>query len=385
VGSAKITDEELRDSIHELLQAEGDLAVVRVGPQEQNSVFQALWQKLAALGWLGLAIEERYGGLGLGVREASILYQALGRYLTPLPVMPTLLAAESVAAAGNEKQRSQWLPPLASGAIRATLALPAGHLVLPTLRDDGSVNGSVANVLYADRVDQLVLPVRSTDGAVELAIVPSVDARVLIEPRPVIDLTRTLCDVHLVDFQMTADRLLPLTEHSWNALLDHASVALACDAVGGAMHILERTVAYMRTRVQFDRPIGSFQALKHRAATWKILLESVGALTGHAVELVARADGSRSAIASCAKFSACDAYVAVAGDAVQLHGGIGFTWEHECHLFLKRAQLGAALFGCSTQHKERAAEFAFGEALGKPNTGRRLLTTSADRAKSRSA
>jgi alkylation response protein AidB-like acyl-CoA dehydrogenase len=132
-------------------------------------------------------------------------------------------------------------------------------------------------------------------------------------------------------------------------------------------------VAYLGTRRQFDRPIGSFQALKHRVATWKILVEGISALARHCADLGAQGDAASSALSSSAKASATEAYMAVAGDAVQLHGGIGFTWEHECHLFLKRAKLNAVLFGSVIQHKDRAADFAFADALGSPDPRRRLL------------
>ena len=147
---------------------------------------------------------------------------------------------------------------------------------------------------------------------------------------------------------------------------------------GGATRILEDTVAYLRIRRQFDRPIGSFQALKHRAASWKILVEGISALTRHCAELSDDRDPARSGISSAAKASASETYRSVAGDAVQLHGGIGFTWDHECHLFLKRAQLNAALFGSVIQHKDRAAEFAFAEALGSRNDRRRMLAQLTD-------
>jgi alkylation response protein AidB-like acyl-CoA dehydrogenase len=205
-------------------------------------------------------------------------------------------------------------------------------------------------------VDELVLPVRGADSALSLAILAREEQGVEVETHDIIDLTRTLGEVRLTGVQVPPERIFPLAA----GLLDHAAVALACDSSGGAAHILERTVSYLGTRKQFDRPIGSFQALKHRAATWKIQLEAVAALTRHACDLLDSAAGGRSATASCAKFSAAETYVAIAEDSVQLHGGIGFTWDHECHLFLKRSRLNCELFGGSTQHRERVAELAFG-------------------------
>lgn len=385
MSESGITTDELRDSIRELLQADGDLGVVRLdrtltparddGGRRMNSqaALDDLWGKMASLGWFGLAIGEQHGGLGLGFSEIGVLYEELGRFLVPLPVLTSLLAADSVTVAGSDAQKSKWLPEFASGELRATLALPIGTVELPRLTDDHLVSGIVTDVLYADRVQQLFVPVRHSSGRVYLAIVSGSDTGCAIEPRPVIDLTRTMAKVSLVGVRVTPERLLPLDEAVWSRILDHASLALACDSVGGAARILEDTVAYLGTRRQFDRPIGSFQALKHRVATWKIQVEGISALTRHCAELSAQGGTERSALSSSAKASATEVYMAVAGDAVQLHGGIGFTWEHECHLFLKRAKLNAMLFGSVIQHKDRAADFAFAQVLGSPDPRRRLL------------
>ena len=373
--TASITAEELRDSIREVLEGEELPQAAPADALHRTARTTELWRKMGGLGWLGLTSEERFGGLGLGFRELGVLYEELGRHLTPLPVLPTLLVAECLNIAGSEDQKAKWLPAIAAGDLRATLALPAGTAVLPGIDASGSVVGSVSNVLYADSVDEILLPVRDSSGRRFLALITPDTANVRIEVRPTIDQSRALADVELNGARLTPDRLLPLDERPWMALLDHACVALACDAVGGAARILELTVSYMETRTQFGRPIGSFQALKHRAATWKILVEAVTALARHATDLLASADAAASAVASSAKFSACDAYVAVAGDAIQLHGGIGFTWAHECHLFLKRARLDVVLFGGSAQHRDRVAELAFGSSLGDPSPSRRLLAS----------
>lgn len=370
-----ITAEELRDSIREVLEGETLSAAATAETTHRTARATELWHKMGGLGWFGLTIEERFGGLGLGFRELGVLYEELGRYLTPFPVLPTLLVAECLGLAGSEDQKSRWLPALAAGELRATLALPTGTANLPALDASGTARGSVANVLYADSVDELLLPVRDGAGRTYLAVIAHGAADVRIDARPVIDRSRSLADVELSGARVTPDRLLLLDERLWTALLDHACVSLACDAVGGAARILELTVGYMGTRTQFGRTIGSFQALKHRAATWKVLAEAVTALARHSADLLASGDSAASAAASSAKFSACDAYVAVAGDAIQLHGGIGFTWAHECHRFLKRARLDAVLFGGSMQHRDRVAEFAFGSSLGTSSAPRRLLAS----------
>lgn len=372
MSSGGITPEELRGLAREFLQAECDFAAVRRLVQQPGNRGDALWSKIAELGWLGLGIEELHGGLGLGVAELCVLGEELGRALVPLPVGATLLAAQAIGIAGNAAQKARWLPPLAAGSRRATMALPAAGSTA-ALDARGKLQGKVECVLDADRVDDFLLPVRDPRGRWCLAVVEGKTAGVHVVPRPAIDLTRTLGDVVLTGVDLGPDALLTLADPEWTALINCAAVFTACDAVGGATHILERTVAYLGTRIQFDRPIGSFQALKHRAATWKILIESVTALTRHAAALGGTQDTESAAAASSAKFSACDAYIAIAGDAVQLHGGIGFTWDHECHLFLKRAHLDAVLHGHSRQHRERVAALVFGDRLTTPRPESRFL------------
>lgn len=365
MSDASITTTELRESIHGVLQAESDLSLVRaaqpLGAGLASPATEDLWQKMSALGWFGLAIPEQYGGLGLGIRHLTVLYEELGQFLTPLPVMSTLLVADSILMAAGAEQKESWLVPIAAGAVRASLALPTTAVELPRLDDDYLVSGAVTDVLDGAQVAEFLLPVQDRRDRLFLALVARSEAGVQVDSRPVIDLTRSLARVQLSGVSLVPDRLIPVNDEIWRAILDHACVALASDAVGGAKRILADTVAYLVERRQFDRPIGAFQALKHRVATWKIQVEGISALARHCADLLADSDPARSQMASAAKAAATETYVRVAGDAIQLHGGIGFTWEHECHLFLKRAVLSAALFGSAMQHKDRAARFAFGD------------------------
>jgi len=319
---------------------------------------------MASLGWFGLGLPEAYGGMGLGFRELALLYEELGSFLTPLPTAATLLAADAILAAGSDAQKRRWLAPLAAGEIRAGFALPTAAVEMPQLGDGNVLSGTLTDVLQGDQVDELVVPVLGAGGRLSLAVVGASQPGVEVRPRPIIDLTRTLADVSFSEVRIGPERVMTLEPRTWTRLLDHASLAIACDAVGGAGRILADTVTYLGVRRQFDRPIGAFQALKHRVASWKIAVEAAGALTRHCAELIADGEHSRSALSSAAKASATETYLKVAGDAVQLHGGIGFTWEHDCHLFLKRAALDAVLFGGVMQHKDRAAELAFGGVLG---------------------
>jgi alkylation response protein AidB-like acyl-CoA dehydrogenase len=370
VSATGIAADELRESFQQVLNEEGEAiaSALKAGCARQAS--EQLWNRIAPLGWLGLSIEECYGGLGLGLNELGILYEELGRVIAPAAVLPTMLAAQALMHCGDDLQKETWLPRIASGEVRATLALPL-RVAQANQCESGPM--VVPHVLQADAAALLLLPIADAAGQVKLALLSSDAEGVVIDTRPLIDLSRTMCTVSVEAEALNAAQRMNVTSEDWDRLLDHACLGLACDSVGGAARILEKTVEYMGVRKQFDVPIGSFQALKHRAATWKILLESIRALTEHSLQVVAAQDDSSAVLASAAKYSACDAYVAIAGDSVQLHGGIGFTWEHDCHLFLKRAKLNAALFGNSIQHKERVAGRVFADDLDEAGTRATLL------------
>jgi alkylation response protein AidB-like acyl-CoA dehydrogenase len=361
VESIDLDLEELRDSIRKRLSDDGDLQSVRKAAEHGGGINRELWADVAALGWLGLPVPEEYGGLAQSAVALGVLYEELGRHLSRLPVMSTLLAAQALASGGTAEQKALWLPQICSGALIAAIGLDPARkgAGLPVLDEHGVLDGVVRHVLFADSADALFLPLRDTHGKIGLAIVHPTQQGVAIERRAAIDLTRDLCSVTLRGVRIAGGQRIDLSAQQWDDLDNAASLALACDSVGGALHILERTVDYLCTRVQFDRPIGSFQALKHRAASWKILQEAASALARQAGATIAANEPLRASTASGAKFYACDAYAAIAGDAIQLHGGIGFTWEHECHLFFKRAKLNQVLFGDTVFHKERVAQLAF--------------------------
>jgi alkylation response protein AidB-like acyl-CoA dehydrogenase len=363
MSDAGISTAELRESVRDVLEAESPLTLVRLEGAAAHEPRAALWRHMASLGWFGLAVAEEHGGLGLGYRHLGLLYEELGRYLTPLPVMSTLLAADAIARAGSEAQQRHWLPLLAAGEVRACLALPTAARALPRLNADHSVVGELSDLLDGEEVDELLAPLQDADGRLHLGLFNRGMAGVKVIPRPIIDLTRTLAEVEFHGAVLGDARLMPIDAVIWTALLDHVCLALASDAVGGAGRILADTVMYLGERHQFDRPIGSFQALKHRAASWKIDVEGITALARHCGELMADHEAGSSGMVSAAKARATEIYVQVAGDAVQLHGGIGFTWDHECHLFLKRATLDAVLFGGIWQHKDRAAQLSFADSL----------------------
>jgi alkylation response protein AidB-like acyl-CoA dehydrogenase len=350
--------DELRNSIREVLDehllARGDA----IPNEEGRPLDRALWDQMAGLGWLALGIDEAHGGLGQGFAHSAVLHEELGRALSSVPALTTLLAADAIALAGTAEQKARWLPAIAAGELMASITLTPSGAIAPTAHADGVV---VPDMPFADAVDLFLLPVAAADGRVALAVVEA--AKASVTKRRTVDLTRSMGEVRVDAAVLAGAERIPLDPATLGRLRDRAAVALASDAIGGSAAVLARTVDYLCVREQFGRPIGSFQALKHRAANWKVLLEAATALVRHAADAVAADETDASTVASCAKFYACDAYAAISADAIQLHGGIGFTWEHVCHLFLKRAKLNQLLFGSSTVHKERVAGLAFNPAV----------------------
>ncbi|WP_157220688.1 acyl-CoA dehydrogenase family protein [Flavisphingomonas formosensis] len=355
---------DLRDAIRQVLR--GHAGPLDAIPEETGAPFDhALWATMAELGWLGLGIDEAQGGLGLSIAHLAVLFEELGGVLGAVPAIETLIAANAIAAHGAETARAQLLPAIVAGETVATIALPAA--AIPDIAN-GAVTGTIEHVAFAGDAGLFLLPVRNGAETV-LALIASDAPGVSAEARPVSDLTRALGWVRLRDVAVRERDLLRPGAEGWDAIADQLAIAIACDAIGGAAEILARTVDYLGIRVQFGRPIGSFQALKHRAASWKVLLEAASALVRHAAVALAAGEEGAAALVSSAKFYACDVYAAICEDAVQLHGGIGFTWEHPCHLFLKRAKLDQLLYGSATTHKERVARLAFAAIAAEAEGG----------------
>ncbi|MEA1652876.1 acyl-CoA dehydrogenase family protein [Nitrospirillum sp. BR 11164] len=328
---------ELRTSIRDVLARETDSArihthVNRIAAEVKGGMTagclhdRGLAATVASLGWPGLAVAQADGGLGLGLEALAVLHEELGRRTAPIPLLSTLLVADVLGRA-PEAVRDRWLPGLVSGEVFAAYA--------PTTRLAGEhLTGEVGHILNGESADVFLLGLKGG----RLALVARDAPGVTVTPVATVDHTRGLAHLVLRD---VAVHLLPVHQ----AVADrHAALALACDSLGGAAAVLEKTIDYLKVRTQFDQPIGRFQALKHRVADHKLRLEVARALVAQALS----ADGDEDqalGLAQLARASANAAYVAVADDAVQLHGGIGFTWELDIHLYLKRARLNRVLFG----------------------------------------
>lgn len=355
----------LRDAVRDVFNDRLTLDALRRLANGGAKIDEALWGNAGELGWIGINVPEQYGGSGLGFAALAALYEEAGRYLAPIPLLPTVLCADALVAGGSDAQKKAWLPAIVAGRCIGAVSSPSDALIgrIPVLKKKGSaviLDGLAGGLLSPTGAGLLIVFAKEESGALRVLVIDPKRDGVAVDIFEAGDLTRHLGEVSFNGTALPADCVMDADGRQLaERLLTHGSLALASDSVGGAARIFELTIDYLKTREQFGRPIGSFQALKHRCANLKVLLE-VGAATVR--EAVAQAETADAARWACmAKFQGCDAYANIAGDAIQLHGGIGFTWEHHCHLFLKRAKLNQQLYGGSEWHRDRAAQLIFGK------------------------
>lgn len=302
------------------------------------------WDQFVQLGWLMLEIPEQDGGLGLGLPAACALHEELGRSLVAAPFLAASLSVDAVCQSACA-QRDALLESVGSGERYVAVSLAITALTLAEANGADRLTGCVSAVPDADRASHVLVWTAAGD---RLALVATDAGGVRLEERQTWDKTRRLYDVHLDDVEL--DAALVLASGAGAAglverVLLRRDFALAAEAVGGAAAILERTVAYLGDRQQFGRPLAMFQALKHRCADLRAQVEAASALLHDGLAKFSEASGAfaygpdAALAAQSAKLLAATVYAAVVEEALQLHGGIGMTAEHECHLFLKRAML----------------------------------------------
>lgn len=307
---------------------------------------EALWRTTAELGWPMLAVAEAHGGLAAGGVALALVQEALGHHCAPLPFTGTALLAKALAGWPDQELAAGIAAGIAEGAIRGGAGELFGRpgLVARPTADGHTLTGSAA-VLDAVGSDWIIAVATIADSA-EPALVLLASAGLPLDHRPVTDRTRTVAILEPDGLVLPAGRLL--TGKAGLTLLRQlrslAMLMIAADALGGAAALLDLTIEYLKTRSQFGKPIGSLQALKHRIADCRTELEMARSLVGMARNCE---DGDPQGLqrAAMAKLSACEAYHHIAREAVQMHGGIGYTWEHQAHTYLKRGTLDRALWG----------------------------------------
>jgi len=315
------------------------------------------WSELAEQGWLGLHIEESHGGSGYGVPELTVVLEELGRTVAPGPVLTTALAALVIDASGNEAVAKALLPGLASGEIVGAVALgPGVELRAEPTADGLSISGSIRPVLEGHLAGVLVASVHTGDGDVWVAI-DLADAEV--RELPSVDSTRRVAEVTFDAVTVPADRRLEGLDAS--RVRDLAATLVAAELVGMAQWCVDTAADYARERVQFGRPIGQFQGVKHKCADMVARLELARAAAWDAAQ-AAHDETDAPLTAAVAIELALDAAFTNAKDCIQVLGGIGFTWEHDAHLYLKRAIAMRSLLGPASAWRVRACELALGGA-----------------------
>ncbi len=363
--------DELRYGVRAMLARECPISLVRE-VVEKGATPDALWSQMVELGWPALTVPERAGGLGMGTVELAVVVEELGRVLAPGPFVPTVTQlAPIVAEAGSREQQERFLGGIAAGELTGTLALveesgsvDAGHITATATPDgDGFVlEGAKETVVEASTADEIAVVARTPgtrgDDGVGAFVVSRSDVR--LEPIDALDPTRPLARVALDGVRIGADRALgapgPATAAAVRRAVEVAAMALAVETVGAAQAIFDITLTYAKQREQFGAPIGSFQAIKHKFADMLVALERARATSYFAALTIAEDDDRRALATSTAKAAAGDCAALLAKEGIQIHGGIGYTWEHDMHLYVRRVKSSSLLFGSAAQHRARVAD-----------------------------
>ncbi len=364
-----LTDEQqaIKSTAHDFLAARYKSERIRALAESEHGFEQSDWEEMAELGWTGLALPEEWGGQGLGIVELAVLFEEMGYAMAPSPLLSTTVAGLALAACGSDTQKDRWLRPLAAGEARGTPALfdagtpatPAGFEMEAEPDGDGVVlNGEKVLVMDAASADFFL--VATADGRRHL-VERGADG-VTVTAEPSIDLTRRLYSVRFDGVRVGAEATLSGAREDYLPVLWRACVAIAAESTGIAQRTLEMAVAYAKDRKQFDRPIGSYQAVSHRCAQMLLETENARSAVYGAAWAADAAPESLPLAASMAKAYASDAGWRVPDASIQVHGGIGFTWEHDLHFFLKRGKANAATFGDAKWHRDRVADAALAEA-----------------------
>jgi len=354
--------QQLKESARAFLSGECPTAFVRKIMATDDGYPRELYAQIAKLGWSGLVVPEKFGGAGLGMLDMAMILEEGGYAAMPGPFLfSSVLAASALKLGGSEQLNSKWLTALAEGKAIGTVAVVerAGSIdpvdidaIAAKDRAGWRLDGTKMFVPYANVADFIVVAAKDSARQISLFVVDAKAPGVTIRSLKNLDLTRRVSSVELKG--APAERLGGGTD-LFAKLIDVAAVAVAADSLGGIERSLEMAVEYSKVREQFGKPIGSFQALKHAAAEIVADLEPARAMLWYAAyaQDIGAPDASRTA--AMAKARLCDVYSRGSDRAVLMHGGIGFTWEHDMHLWFKRARFNESCFGSPAYHRERIA------------------------------
>ncbi|MGD0288568.1 MAG: acyl-CoA dehydrogenase family protein [Candidatus Binataceae bacterium] len=360
--------EMLRESARGLLEKECPSTVVRRLIEDERGYDAELWRKMAGLGWTGLVIPEVHGGANLSYVDLVLVLEEMGRVLLPSPFIWTAMVAEALKNAGSLVQQEVLLPKIAAGDLIATVAWmePSGRWgadgIAMAARKRGSrftLDGIKLFVNDAHIADYLLVAARTGGMGITLFAIETGRAGVSITPLKTMDSTRRLSEVKFAGVKAGAGDVVGVVGDGWKTLadiIDKGKVMIAAEMMGGAQKVLDMTVEYAKVRVQFGRPIGSFQAVQHKCANMMIDVEGAKSAVYYAAWAVSNGVAEGPLAAALAKAAASDAYRRVSADGIQVHGGIGFTWDHDMHLYFKRAKSSEFTFGDATYNRELVAQ-----------------------------
>jgi len=363
--------EMLRASAREFLAKQCPSSYVRRMMEAEDAWDPAFWARLAEMGWTSLGIPEEYGGVGTFLDLVVVLEEA-GRALLPGPFFSTMgLALPTLLEAAGEAHKKEVLSAIAAGDARATVALtePSGRwdaegVTLAALQsgDGWRLDGVKLFVPDAAVADHTIVAARTRsegEHGVTLFLVSGRPSGMTVKPLKTLDMTRRWYEVRFDGVALPASAVVGAVDQGWAPLrraLDWAAAGLCAEMVGGAQHVLDTSVEYAKTRQQFGKPIGIYQAVSHKLADMLLETESARSATYYAAWAVDADAPDRTLAASMAKAYTSDAYRRAAGNGIQVHGGIGFTWEHDMHLYFKRAKASEVTLGDATYHRELVAQ-----------------------------
>lgn len=328
---------------------------------------EKLWQAVADQGWTGLIIPEEFGGLGLGIVELAVVAEEMGRAVLPGPFTSTVWASAVIARAGSEGQKAQYLEKISSGELKATVAMLEGSAswntddVMLSAEKEGEnyrLKGTKEMVTDAAVADLILVTARSGADLVLLPINPKTEG-VTITATPGIDATRKLYRVEFNNLVIPQSDALESGYRAKEALEQGsrvANVAICAEMVGGMGWVVENSVAYVRDRQQFGKPVGMYQAVQHKCADMLLFTESSRSAVYYAAWALNVDDPSAKLAVSIAKAYTSDGARETGNRGIQVHGGIGFTWEHNMHLYYKRFKASETMFGDATYHREEIAK-----------------------------
>jgi alkylation response protein AidB-like acyl-CoA dehydrogenase len=361
----------LRNLTREFLSRESTPRAVRAAMDDPRGFSDATWRQMAEMGLPGVAIDAGYGGQGLGMVELALVLDEMGRAAYPGPYFATaLLAASAIAASGHENQMARYLPDMAHGRTRATLALieealawtPSGVRLRAERRGDGFVlSGEKRFVPFAEAADLLLVVARTgeaPDGTTVFAV-PRETAGLSTAANVEMDRTNQTSTVRFDGVSVASADVLGEVDRGWSVIgptLQRAAVGAAAEMLGAARRCMDMSVEYAKVRQQFGQPIGMFQAIKHMCADMLLEVENAHSAVYYAAWALDAGSPDAALAASAAKAYVGEAARKVCGSAIQVHGGIGFTWEYDLHLYFKRAKHFEPLYGDADFHRERALQ-----------------------------